>query len=373
MQVKVAKLREAMNLLTPVIPGKKATLPVLHNVLLRDGKIAATDLETWVEVVLPEVDLECLIPHSSVTELLKYVPGNEMLTIETDGQLKLSWEGGSSSYPRVKPDEFPVIPKLKVKTQGILDGNQLINAMAIASKYCSSDETRPVLCGVSILPGENLDIAGADGFRMAYQTLTASLPLDKPLIIPPKAVKVLSYLWQHTSPDITPSESLVGLVTQKRKVEVALMEATATGDKLQLLFDDVTVLINLIQGNPPNFKQLIPSEVPTSVQLFPGDLERAIKRVRRIAMNSSGIVRLSWTTDMMTVSAKSEEMGEAEGTLPVHADNPDKVALDIRYLLEYLKGKEGMITMGVTGGTAPVMFRHRASPVVMVMPMNVQW
>ena len=75
----------------------------------------------------------------------------------------------------------------------------------------------------------------------------------------------------------------------------------------------------------------------------------------------------------MTVSASSEEVGKVEGTLPVQADNPDKVAINIKYLLEYLDGKEGLITMGLTGKTSPVAFRHRASPLVMVMPLNVQW
>ncbi|GAH93519.1 unnamed protein product, partial [marine sediment metagenome] len=77
--------------------------------------------------------------------------------------------------------------------------------------------------------------------------------------------------------------------------------------------------------------------------------------------------------DTMTVSASSEEVGRVEGTLPVQADNPDRVAINIKYLLEYLKGKEGLITMGLTGKTSPVVLRYRSSPLVMVMPMNVQW
>jgi len=374
MQVKVQKLREVMALLDPAIPGRP-TLPVLVNVLLKDGKAAATDLEVYVEIDLPEADMECLIPHKSVLELLKYIPGNEMLTIETDGELKFSWDGGSSSYPSGKPKDFPTVPKLTAKTQGTLDGNLLIAALAAASQYCATDETRPVLSGVAIFPGENLDIAAGDGFRMAYQTIAATFPLDEPLIIPSGAVRVLHSLWQHTPPDVTLGDSLVGLVTQKRQLEIALMGAKkgAAGDKLQMVFGSMTVLINLIQGTPPNFKQLIPKDIPTKVQFFPGELERAVKRLRAIANDGKGIVRLSWTTDTMTVSASSEEMGKVEGTLPVQADNPDRVALNIKYLLEYLKGKEGMITLGVTGGTAPVVLRHRASPLVLVMPMMVQW
>jgi DNA polymerase III sliding clamp (beta) subunit (PCNA family) len=135
----------------------------------------------------------------------------------------------------------------------------------------------------------------------------------------------------------------------------------------------VTALIKLIEGTPPNFKQLIPKDIPTTVKFFPGDLERAVKRLRPIAKDSKGIVRLNWTNDTMTVSASSEEAGKVESTLPVQADNPDRVGIDIKYLLEYLKGKEGMVTFGLSSGTAPVVLRHRASPLVLVMPMMVEW
>jgi DNA polymerase III sliding clamp (beta) subunit (PCNA family) len=373
MQVQVQKLREAMQLLEPVVPGKTA-LPILHNVLLKDGRAIAGDLETFVFIDLPEADMECLIPHNSVMELLKYVPGNEMLTIEADGELTLSWDGGKSSYPCAKPEEYPPEPELVVKTEGSMDGNVLMTALTSSAKYCATEQDRPVLNGVAIFPGENLDIAAGDGFRMAYQTIPATFPIEKPLIIPSSAVWVLNSLWQHTKPDVAIGDSLVGLVMSKRQATVALVEAKSSGaELLRLCFSGVTALIKLIQGTPPNFKQLIPKDIPTTVKFFPGDLERAVKRLRPIAKDDKGIVRLSWTKDTMTVSASSEEVGKVEGTLSVQADNPDRVGINIKYLLEYLKGKEGMITLGLSSGTTPVVLRHRASPLVLVMPMMVQW
>jgi len=373
MQVRVQKLREVMKLLEPAIPRKTA-LPVLHNVLLKDGMAVAGNLEIFVLIDLPEADIECLIPHKPVMQLLKYVPGNETLTIEANKEITFSWDGGKSSYPRVKPEEYPPTPELTVKTEGILDGNTLIAALTSISEYCSAEEARPVLTGVAVFPGEKLDVAAGDGFRMAYQTLSESFPIEQPLIIPSMAVRILNSLWQHTKPDVALGNSLVELVMNKRQVDVALVGAkNSEADILRVCFSGVTALVKLIQGNPPNFKQLIPKDIPTKVKFFPGDLERAIKRLSAIAKEGSGIVRLAWTNDTMTVSASSEEVGKVEGTLPVQADNPDKVAINVEYLLEYLDGKEGMITMGVTGGTSPVVFHHRASPLVMVMPMNVQW
>ena len=374
MQVQVHKLREAMQLLTPAVPGKKTALPVLHNVMLKDGKAIAGNLETFVFIDLPEADIECLIPHKPILELLKYVPGNEMLTIEANKAITFSWDGGKSSYPWVSPEDYPPEPELTVKVEDSLDGNSLMTALTSSTRYCSSEESRPVLTGVAVFPGEHLDIAAGDGFRMAYQTIPDSLAIEKPLIIPSDAIRILNYLWQHTEPEVNLGDSLVGQLISKRLANVAIVEAKgSTSEILRVRFSGVTALIKLIEGSPPNFKQLIPSDIPTRVIFFPGDLERAIKRLGAIARGGSGAVKLAWTNDTMTVSASDEETGKVEGTLPVQANNPDKVAINISYLLEYLKGKEGMITMGLTGKTAPVVFRHRASPLVIVMPMNVQW
>jgi len=378
MQIQVSKLREAMKLLEPVVPsGRRVTLEILRNVLLKDGKAAADNLEVFALVDLPEVDSECLIPHKAVLELLRYIPGNQMLTIEPNKKvITFSWDGGKSSYPRADIKDYPPVPEFTSASEAKIDGDALIPVLDSARDYCAAaDDKRPILQGVTIFPGEKLDVAAGDGFRMAYQTVPASLPIEKPIIIPQGAVSILSSIWRHTTPAVTQSDSLVGLITQKREAHFALgYTKGTTPDKLRVTFNNVTVLIQLLEGTPPNFKQLIPSETPTTVRFFPAELERAAKRIKKIALDAkTGIVRLVWTTDTMTVSAKSEDLGEVEGTIPVQADNPGKIGLNIMYLLEYLKGKDGIVTMGITGQMSPIVMRYRQSPLVLIMPMMVQW
>ena len=372
MQIQVQKLRDALKLLEPVVP-KKTSLPILHNVLIKGGKAIAGDMETFVLVDLPEADIDFLVPHKAVMQLLNYVPGTETLSIEVNKELKLTWDGGKASYPIAKPKDYPGIKEIKPKVQGTMDGNVLVNALESVAQYCSTDEARPVLTGVIIFPGDKLDVAAGDGYRMAYQTISASFPIEQPLIIPAGSVSLLGSLWRHTTPDSVSGETLVERVLSKRQIELVFAKDEGFPDKLQMRFGKVTVQSKLIAGEPPNFKQLVPEKTPTMVQLFPGDLERAIKRLKVVAKDSDGIVRLVWTKDTMTASASDEEAGKIEGTLPVQADNDGKIALSISYILEYLRGKEGLVTMGYTGLSSPVILRHRLSPLVVLMPMNVQW
>jgi len=77
------------------------------NVVAR-GMAVATDLETAAILELPEVEGDCLIPHREVSELLKYVPGNEQVTIERkNSSLNLAREGGQASYNIAKSEDYP--------------------------------------------------------------------------------------------------------------------------------------------------------------------------------------------------------------------------------------------------------------------------
>jgi len=370
MQMRVETLRETLNLLKPVVPGKKAVLPVTRYVLLKDGKAVATDLETMVILDVPEVEGECLIPHHEVSELLKHVPGYEELSIEVKGRsLFLTWDGGSASYEAMDTDKYPPLVEGKAETEAALPGDSLVGALSSAVGYCATEEKRPVLCGVHLFLGEQVRVAAANGFRMAHQTLPMSYPVEATAIIPTRSVKVLAHLWEKLPPAPPPVGSLVGQVTAKRQLRLAVKE-----DRLRAAFGRVVVVARLIEGTPPDYRRLIPDEVSQEVRFFAPDLERAVRRLKEIARDSSGAVKLSWTENTLTATARSEEKGEVTAEVPAQTDGTaGRIAINVGHLLDYLKGREGIVTMGVRGAQEAVLFHHGTSPLVLIMPMVVQW
>ena len=91
MQIQVYRLREAMELLGPVVPRKPSYAP-LTCFLVKDGRAAATDLEITITAELPEAEGHCLFPYHPVADLLKRVRGHDLLTIEQeDKTLSLAW------------------------------------------------------------------------------------------------------------------------------------------------------------------------------------------------------------------------------------------------------------------------------------------
>jgi DNA polymerase-3 subunit beta len=369
MEVRVAELRDILKLLTPIVP-KNPSLSVLKHVLLKDGQVTGTDLETMVRFSLPDADGECLLPHKKALELLNYVPGNLWVTIEQNGEtVKLDWGEGTAEFKVENPEDYPDIRDIKVESVGIItDGDSMVKALREILVYRATEDNRPVLNGINVAFGETLAIAAADGFRLACQTLPIAYPAETSVNIPAGSVSILCTLWDKVPPPITPADTLVKTIISKRSLDIGL-----SPERLIAHFGKVTVLSNLIEGSFPNYAQLIPQEPPLKVTFLAPELERCVRRVRGIATDGSGAIRLSWNENKMTVSARGED-NSASAEMGVASNEPEgRIAVEVKYLLDYLSKKEGVVTLSITDERSPLLFRYGKAPVVVIMPMNVDW
>jgi DNA polymerase III sliding clamp (beta) subunit (PCNA family) len=373
LEIKITKLKEVMDLMKPVIP-KKPTVKSISCLSLGNGKAVATDLETMVVANLSEAQEPMLLPYSAIAEMLKYVPGNETLKVEEKSKkIYLSWNGGNATYPTEDYRDFPVMAEMEARAEGQVDGDILIAAMLAALPYTAADTARPVLSGVTLVLGTPIEVAAGDGFRMSHQVLGLFFPLEEKIIVPARGVAILEHVFAKT-PRTPPStaESLIKVVTAKRQLYMALI-----GDnKLRLDFGTTaSVVINLILGKPPEWLALIPKGEPVlQSQIFAPQLGAAAKRVRDIARDGSGIVRMEFTDGKLKVSARGDdqEISSTIDTLNTQGE-PGRTALDQKYLLGYLNGKQGIIVFSKYTDVGPVVFEYQKSPRVLIMPMSVQW
>ncbi|MBI2851984.1 MAG: hypothetical protein HYX84_02605 [Chloroflexi bacterium] len=366
MQIKVDNLREALKLLQPAVP-RKPTLEVLSNVLLKDGMAIATDLEVGISIQLHGVDGECLVPARPVLEMLKYVPGNVILELEyRDKKLHLSWDDGAASYDTAEPGDYPGLPDIPPKAEGSIDGDELVMTLVAVVKYCSKENARPVLTGVALTLGETIEAAAADGFRLAYKSLKGSYPTEETVIISSAAVRVLAEVWKQRPATPAPGRSLVGSLTGKRNINLGIGEG-----KLVIRYGQVTFRCNLIEGNFPDYRRLVPTGNSLHVTTYGPELETAVRRLKDMARGGNGAVGLEWSSDELTLSARHDD-NTVTAKVGVRAEGGEgRTAINIAYLLEYLKGKDGMVTFAAAAesGTSPLLFEHSASPNVLLMPM----
>jgi len=392
MEIQVYRLRNALGLLEGITSTKATTeggkstkgrgrkssktsspFPVLSNVLLRDGKAMATDLETAVIVELPEVMGECLLPFDKVTRLLKYVNGNDELGIEMGRRIvTLTWSEGKATLETELADDYPQIPQIEPVIRCSLLGDMLVPNLLSMLDYCATEASRPVLAGISLFLGEPLEIAAGDGFRMAYKILPLPLApagVINTVVIPSKAVATLGHIWSKAPrPQITEG-SIADLVATKGKIELEISPTL-----LRARFGVVSLLVRTVAGTPPSFKQLIPADPPCKVQFYAPDFEVSLRRLMGTAKDGNGAVRMAWADGSMALSTEDKGLGNIEVTMPAQTLNGGgRIAVNMKYLQEYVKGKSGLVTMGVTTVSGPALFRHSSSPIVVIMPMNVSW
>jgi DNA polymerase-3 subunit beta len=368
-EVRVVELRDILKLLTPIIPHNPS-VKVLVNVLIKDKQVTGTDLETMVRIDLPDAEGECLLPHKKVLELLNYVPGGAWVNIEQNGKVvKLDWGEGTAEFAVTSPDDYPDVHDIKVEVEGsISDGDSMVKALREMLTYRSLDSQRPVLNAINVSFGETLAIAAADGFRLACQTLPIAYPAESSVNIPAGSVDTLCTLWDKVPPPITPADTLVKTIISKRALDISLSK-----ERLIAHFGKVTILSNLIEGTFPNYAQLIPKEPPLKVTFLAAELERCVKRVRRIAQEGKGAIRLSWHENKMTVSAMGDDISAKTEMGVASNDTWGRIAVDVKYLLDYLSKKEGVVTLSITTEDTPLLLRYGKAPVVVIMPMNVDW
>ncbi len=372
MDIQVARLREVLGLLKPVIP-RKTSLPVLTHVLLKDGKAVATDMDTMVIAQVPEADIACLLPAAEVVKMIQYVHGLEYLHIETtNGKITISWSDGRSTFATLNVGDFPNVPEFVPVDEASLDIDTLIPAMHEVMGFAATEDNRPVLRGVTLVLGESVSVAAGDGFRMAYKSLPLSFPQEGIVIVPPSSVTALKLLWEKTPRTPPASDALIPVIMAKKQASVALDGKTG----LRFVFgDSTTAIVKLVDGNPPEWLKLMPKEKPViQASLMGSDLELAVRRVLAVALQGSKIVRLVFNEDTATISAKHDDQ-EIESTVKVLVSKgaPNKVGLDARYLLDYLKGKTGIVSLSWVSEGSPIAFNHQKGPTVLIMPMTVDW
>jgi DNA polymerase-3 subunit beta len=370
MEIQVRKLRDTLALLEPAVP-KRATLPVLQYVRLGDGKATATDLEVEVRLDLAEADEAVLLPLKSALGFLRFTPGHQVARITaTDKRVAIAVGGMETALESADPQDFPPLPQDGGESEGVLDGDALVRALTLVAPYAAAEQDRPVLTGIYLATGEELEAVAADGFRMAWERLPGRLS-EPPMIIPARAVRLLEPLWKHgAQPTVGGAAGVVTVAVARR-----LIRLDWGAERLRLRFGAVCMVIKLIQGTFPNYRQLIPSQTASSLTVFGEDLERALRQVKGVAQKGAGIVRLRWEGDRLQVSARAEEVGETSVPVPAECSGPGRIALNLGYLQHYLKGRAGTITISPTGesGNEPVLFAHRGTPNALLMPMQVQW
>lgn len=360
-QTEKEPLLKAIQTLQNVI-SVKATLPILSNFLIetQKGKIhmAATDLDVGISLNLPVEIIEegsITVPAKRFSDIIRDLPeGQVSITVRKNNSIFIEAERCFFKLMGLPKEEFPKLPKLHEKESITLNQQLLKNMLNLTFFAASRDETRYILNGVLfVAKGKSVRLVATDGRRLALIEKELELPAEfkKEVIIPIKAVH-----------ELTRSLGDEGLV------KIAFSE-----NQISFQFENTTIVSRLIEGQFPNYEQVIPKGSKGKIVIDREKFLWAAKRVSILTSPDSQSIKLDLFKDKLIFSKNSPDMGEAREEINIeHKGEEFSVGFNPQYLIDVLKNlKDQDVSLELSGPESPGVIRAQQDYVYIVLPMQL--
>jgi DNA polymerase-3 subunit beta len=349
------------------VVSTRTTLPILSNVLLRtEGdrlEFTATDLDVTVTC---GVEAKVKKPGASTVPVKKLFGivrelANPEIDLSVDDKNVCIIESGSSFYKihGLGADEFPPAPKFKEDKKVTLSQETVKSMMRKTSFAISTDESRYVLNGIFIsLKDHKMTMVATDGRRLAMvdEDVDVSESSQGEFIVPAKAVNELNRL-----------------LLEKGEVEVRFAENQAAFNLKDEKGSSVVIISKLIEGNYPNYRQVIPAETKERIPLVREEFLHALRRAEIMTSEKSNSVKLYFGKNKLDITANSPEVGEAKETLAVNYKGPEMaIAFNPRYLIDPLNAlPNDEVFMELIDELSPGVLKIAGPFLYVVMPMRL--
>jgi len=330
------------------VAGTKTSLPILNNILLRTDNnrllLAATNLEVAItEHIGAKVSSEgaITVPSRLMSEFIANLPkGN--VDLKLDGsKLHISSGHYTSTINGLPADDFPALPDIKEATTLEIPAQLLKRAITQTVLTASRDDTRPVLTGVLCHSYEgSLYFAATDGYRLAERKL---LPISD---------EVSALVPASTLSDV------IRVLPEECETVTLLVDET----QVRFRMDDIEITSRLIEGNFPDYRQLIPVQTEIVAETEKDELTRITKIASLFARESGGSVTIQTDASKKTISIHSvaSQLGENTSETEAEVNRDGVVTLNSKYMIEALGCFDSpRISFGFSGKLAACVLKSQ--------------
>ncbi|MDD7578883.1 MAG: DNA polymerase III subunit beta [Elusimicrobia bacterium] len=311
--------------------SSRTTLPILHNFLIeaQSGKIklVRTDMEmATVHFVNAEVEEEgsLTVPMKEFSDIIKNLPDDKEINLYSDENNKFHIKSGKSKFWVIgtPKSEYPAIPEVERENSVALDPIELQKMIEKTAFSASTQETRYILNGLLWNnTTEKFEIVATDGGRLAVATHEA-LPGSKEfkIIIP---TKILNEVCRY-----------IGIAKPAKDSKI---EVSVSSNQVSFVMNETTFISRLIEGNFPNYNQVIPTKKNIGFEVFSKDLLASTRRSALCSGEFGSVVKYKLENNALTVSSNSQNM-EFTDELPVeYTQEAFDAAFNPQYIIDVLK------------------------------------
>jgi DNA polymerase III subunit beta len=340
----------------------RTTVQILAGILLRasDGKLelAATDMELSLRTSLEaqiETEGSVVVPGRLLLELARLLPEAEVAIEHKLEEAVVEVRSGSATYRlhTYNAEDFPRLPEAEAAERHKVDRETLLETVARVSRSASRDESRPVLTGVLMRfePGK-LVMAATDSYRLSVkETSTEGAVPELEAIVPARALAELARIAQ--------AGEQIELGVHENQV------VFSTGDAL--------LTTRRIDGQFPNYKQLVPDAFDHELSLPRDELLDVVRRVSVMAQRNSPL-RLRFADGELAVSAQTPDVGEARESLPAaYTGEPLEIGFNAEFLRDGIESVVGeQVRMKLISPLRPAVLQGEADDFLyLIMPIRL--
>lgn len=351
---------------TERIIGKNLTLPILNNLLLKTDKgklkISSTNLEIginyWTSGKI-EKEGEITIPAKVLSSVISQLPNKKIELEAKDGILHLKCENYKAKIKGQDAKEFPIIPKIQAQTEIEIKKSPFKTGMAQVVGMAANSEARPEISGILFAFEKNkLKLAATDSFRLAEKSLFLKNDFTGAMIVPQRTAQELIRILND---QVDSNEEGVKIIIGVN----------------QVMFDlgHIQLVSRLIDGQYPDYQQIIPTSFQTKIIINRDELAKTIKIASLFSSKISDVQLKAFPQKgILEVFSQNADIGENMNQVKAEGEGKDaNVSFNWRYLLDGLNNiSSDIILCGLNNETAAAILKPADGEdyVYVVMPIR---
>lgn len=341
----------------------KNTLPILGNILIETQqagvKLTATDLDIALSTFIPaEIQEPGVItaPAKRFGDIVKEMRSDGPIRIQVKKNMSIQIESGKTYFKLMGlgKDDFPHIPEFNTPHPILIPQELLSRMIKLTAFAMSRDEARYVLNGILFsFQDKILRLVATDGRRLAMVEKEISKPAgaNKNIIIPNKTIQELS-------------RNLTG----EGDVALSLKE-----NQLQFKIGGTVLTSRLIEGEFPNYEQVIPKKTKEQIWINTQQFLSAARRASIFTNNESQSIKIDLSKNRMVISKNTPDVGEVREEIDAEYSGGEfSIGFNPSYLIDVLKNIEDeKISFGLIDPEKPGMIKSREDYTYIVLPMQL--
>lgn len=345
--------------------SQKSSLPVLSNILFEASKdkikLIATDLEIGIISKLGNIEVQedgaISIPAKKISDIVKELPNKEIhLSAKKNNQIVIKCDKSTFKIMGLPKDEFPKVPELSDKDVLIMPQILLKAMLNLTSFAISKDESRYILNGILfIITDKKLSLVATDGRRLAVINKDIPKPggFTRKVVVPAKAVT-----------------ELLRILKDEEEVRILFNE-----NQIVFEMNETLLITRLIEGDYPNYEQVIPKPSQEKLKISKEGFYAAIKRANLFTTPDSQSVKLDILKNKMVISKVSRDGGESREELDCSYGGEElTIGFNPVYLMDALKNiSEEEISFEFAGADKRGVIRVEGSDYIyIVLPVRTE-